>query len=82
MELNRVERRVLNLMGIEIANGDTAVDLYRRIRIRYENEDSYFIAAYNAIDKHLKISIGKHMPPEYSNAMRKLNPFIILPPKS
>lgn len=80
MKLNRVERRLLMLLGIDLNQGESAVELFRRIRLRFTDFDSYHLAAYNAIDDYLHLAIGKHMPIEYTTAISHLNPFIIKGP--
>lgn len=80
MKLNRVERRLLMLLGIKFNQGDSAIELYKRIRLKYKDRDSYWIAAYNSFDEYLHLTISKHMPNEYVRAIDRLNPYIIHAP--
>jgi hypothetical protein len=77
MKLNRVERRLLMLLEFKLNQGESAIELYRRIRLRYTNFDSYHFTAYNAIYDYLHLAIGKHMPIEYIQAIAHLSPFTI-----
>jgi hypothetical protein len=80
MELNRVDRRVINWLGIEMNGRESEIEIYSRIRMRYENPDRYFSAAHNAIDRHFNLSFSQHVPQEYRDSIDRLNPFLIHKP--
>jgi hypothetical protein len=64
-------------MGIELTEKDFEFEIYKKIRLKYQNQLAFMLRASIEVQNHFQLGSDKRIPQEYINSIKKLSPFTI-----